>query len=40
MTPSPNQAYMTLSTPYLHFIKNRMILDLEQSNFVSAHIAQ
>jgi len=27
MTPSLKQAYMTLSTPYLLFIKNRMILE-------------
>jgi len=27
MTPSLNQAYATLSTPYLFFIKNRMILE-------------
>jgi len=27
MTPSLKQAYMTLSTPYLLCIKNRMILE-------------
>jgi len=27
MTPSLNQAYMTLSTPYILFIKNRMTLE-------------
>jgi len=27
MTPSLNRAHMTVSTPYLLFIKNRMILE-------------
>jgi len=38
MTPSLNQAYVTLSSPYLLFIKNRMISEL--SDFASAQIAQ